>query len=62
MIFSFTRKREFEQVVRAYSADLYRFAYWLCRDRFVADFQQRAARDRVFVVLDLALEDRKSVV
>ncbi|HMV17410.1 MAG TPA: sigma-70 family RNA polymerase sigma factor [Zoogloea sp.] len=37
MIFSFTRKREFEQVVRAYSADLYRFAYWLCRDRFVAE-------------------------
>jgi RNA polymerase sigma-70 factor, ECF subfamily len=31
------RQRHFERVVRAYSADLYRFAYWLCRDRFVAE-------------------------
>ena len=28
---------EFEQAVRAYSADLYRFAYWLCRDRHGAE-------------------------
>lgn len=27
----------FEQTVRAYSADLYRYAYWLCRDRFNAE-------------------------
>ena len=31
------RREEFEQAVRAYSADLYRFAYWLCRDRHVAE-------------------------
>jgi RNA polymerase sigma-70 factor (ECF subfamily) len=31
------RQRHFERVVRAYSADLYRFAFWLCRDRFVAE-------------------------
>ena len=30
-------QRRFEQTVRAYSADLYRYAYWLCRDRFVAE-------------------------
>lgn len=30
-------ERKFEQTVRAYSADLYRFAWWLCRDRFVAE-------------------------
>jgi RNA polymerase sigma-70 factor (ECF subfamily) len=30
-------KKQFEQTVRAYSADLYRFAYGLCRDRFVAE-------------------------
>lgn len=30
-------ERKFEQTVRAYSADLYRYAYWLCRDRFVAE-------------------------
>jgi RNA polymerase sigma-70 factor (ECF subfamily) len=29
--------KDFEQVVRAYSADLYRYAYWLCRERFLAE-------------------------
>jgi RNA polymerase sigma-70 factor (ECF subfamily) len=28
---------EFEHLVRAYSAELYRFAYWQCRDRGVAE-------------------------
>lgn len=28
---------QFEKVVRAYSAELYRFAYWLCRERFTAE-------------------------
>lgn len=27
----------FEALVRAYSAELYRYAYWLCRDRFGAE-------------------------
>lgn len=36
MIFQLAQRR-FEQTVRAYSADLYRYAYWLCRDRFVAE-------------------------
>lgn|SRR5262245_12438391 len=31
------RRAEFERAVRAYSADLYRFAYWLCRDRHAAE-------------------------
>ena len=31
------RREEFEQSVRAYGADLYRFAYWLCRDRHAAE-------------------------
>lgn len=31
------RRDEFEQTVRAYSADLYRYAYWLSRDRFTAE-------------------------
>ena len=30
-------REDFEQAVRAYSADLYRFAYWLCRDRHAAE-------------------------
>jgi RNA polymerase sigma-70 factor (ECF subfamily) len=37
MFFLKRRQRDFEQVVRAYSAELYRFAYWLSRDRFLAD-------------------------
>lgn len=28
---------DFERTVRAYSAELYRYAYWLCRDRFTAE-------------------------
>lgn len=31
------RQRHFDRVVRAYSAELYRFAFWLCRDRFMAE-------------------------
>ncbi len=31
------REKSFEQTVRAYSADLFRFGYWLCRDRQVAE-------------------------
>ena len=31
------RRDEFEQTVRAYSADLYRYGYWLSRDRFTAE-------------------------
>lgn len=35
-LFKGNRSR-FETLVRAHSGDLYRFAYWLCRDRFVAE-------------------------
>lgn len=31
------KKSQFETLVRAYSAELYRYAYWLCRDRFLAE-------------------------
>lgn len=31
------KKPQFEALVRAYSVELYRYAYWLCRDRFVAE-------------------------
>ena len=29
--------QDFEHAVRAYSADLYRYAWWLCRDRHLAE-------------------------
>ena len=32
-----TKKSKFESLVRAYSAELYRYAYWLCRERFQAE-------------------------
>jgi RNA polymerase sigma-70 factor (ECF subfamily) len=31
------RQRAFETLVRAHAPDLYRYAYWLCRDRFLAE-------------------------
>ena len=31
------KKPQFEALVRGYSSELYRYAYWLCRDRFVAE-------------------------
>ena len=30
-------RTRFDALVHAYSADLYRYAYWLCRDRFTAE-------------------------
>lgn len=36
MLFA-TKQSKFESLVRAYSAELYRYAYWLCRDRFLAE-------------------------
>jgi RNA polymerase sigma-70 factor (ECF subfamily) len=36
MVFNGKRSK-FESLVRAYSAELYRYAYWLSRDRFVAE-------------------------
>jgi RNA polymerase sigma-70 factor, ECF subfamily len=32
-----TGAASFESAVRAYSADLYRYAWWLCRDRHLAE-------------------------
>ncbi len=32
-----TKQTKFESLVRAYSAELYRYAYWLCRDSFQAE-------------------------
>lgn len=32
-----SKRSEFEALVRAYSAELYRYGYWLSRDRFTAE-------------------------
>jgi RNA polymerase sigma-70 factor (ECF subfamily) len=38
-MFGFNRRKQsvFESAVRAYSPELFRFAYWLCRDRALAE-------------------------
>lgn len=36
-MFTAHSRSTFESMVRAHSADLYRFAYWRCRDRFLAE-------------------------
>lgn len=32
-----SKESRFENLVRGYSTELYRYAYWLCRDRFIAE-------------------------
>ena len=32
-----TKQIQYEALVRAYSTDLYRYGYWLCHDRHVAE-------------------------
>jgi len=36
-MFTGKRQNEFETVVRAYATDVFRYLYWLCRDRSVAE-------------------------
>jgi len=36
-MFSGPRHTEFENVVRAYATDVFRYLYWLCRDRSLAE-------------------------
>ncbi|MFA0252647.1 sigma factor, partial [Vibrio sp. 10N.261.45.A4] len=31
------KQRKYEALVRAYHRDLFRYAYWLCKDRSVAE-------------------------
>jgi RNA polymerase sigma-70 factor (ECF subfamily) len=37
MVMFASKAKRFEALVRAYSAELYRYGYWLCRDRFTAE-------------------------
>lgn len=60
MIFKLGAQREFDQTVRAYSADLYRYAHWLCRDRFVAEELVQETFERAWKNWD-SLENPASV-
>lgn len=37
MLSALFQKKRFEQAVRAYSSDLFRYLYWVCRDRALAE-------------------------
>lgn len=53
-----SRQNRFETLVRAYSSDLYRFAYWLCNNHSIADDLVQETFLRAWKALD-KLEDEK---
>jgi RNA polymerase sigma-70 factor (ECF subfamily) len=55
---SIGRQKRFETLVKAYSNDLYRFAYWLCSNHSVADDLVQETFLRAWKSLD-NLEDEK---
>ena len=52
------RQKRFESLVKAYSSDLYRFAFWLCTNHSVADDLVQETFLRAWKALD-KLEDEK---
>lgn len=52
------RQKRFEVLVKAYSSDLYRFAYWLCSNHSIADDLVQETFLRAWKALD-KLEDKK---
>jgi len=53
-----SRQKRFETLVKAYSNDLYRFAYWLCSNHSIADDLVQETFLRAWKALD-KLEDEK---
>lgn len=53
-----SRQKRFETLVKAYSSDLYRFAYWLCSNHSIADDLLQETFLRAWKALD-KLEDEK---
>jgi len=53
-----SRQKRFETLVKAYSGDLYRFAFWLCSNHSVADDLLQETFLRAWKALD-CLEDEK---
>ncbi|WP_246225681.1 sigma-70 family RNA polymerase sigma factor [Vibrio agarilyticus] len=53
------RQRKYEALVRGYHRDLYRYAYWLCKDRSVAEDLVQETCLRAWKSLD-SLQDEKA--
>ena len=53
-----SKKSNFESLVRAYSSELYRYAYWLCRDRFIAEDLVQEAFTRAWQAWEGLRDDR----
>ena len=53
------RQRQYEALVRGYHRDLYRYAYWLCHDKAVAEDLVQETCLRAWKALD-SLQDEKA--
>ena len=53
------KQRRYESLVRAYHRDLYRYAYWLCKDKHIAEDLVQETSMRAWKSLD-ALQDEKA--
>jgi len=54
------RQRRFEHLVAGYSADVYRMAYWLCRDRMIAEDLAQETFLRAWRALDSLQDETRS--
>jgi RNA polymerase sigma-70 factor, ECF subfamily len=52
-----TKQSKFESLVRACSTELYRYAYWLCRDRYTAEDVVQEAFARAWKAWDELRDD-----
>jgi RNA polymerase sigma-70 factor, ECF subfamily len=55
-----TKQSKFESLVRAYSTELYRYAYWLCRDRHTAEDIVQETFARAWKAWDALRDDRSA--
>lgn len=53
------KQRKYEALVRAYHRDLFRYAYWLCKDRTIAEDLVQETCLRAWKALD-SLQDEKA--
>lgn len=52
------RQRKYEALVRAYHRDLYRYAYWLCKDCSIAEDLVQETCLRAWKSLDSLLDEK----